>query len=188
MIGSHNSFSYLPPKNLWGKITRRWNKCQDKSIVQQYEAGVQYFDVHIRYIGNNWHYVHNKVDYGICNIKFITSFFGNLKDKVYVRLILDERSKPKNADLLTSMFISVVDKFASYENISLSYIIYWNWRYNYVNSKPIDVEEYHASVSAPWYKYLLGTKWFAKHYNKYAKKTYYDYSEDNERVLLLDYV
>lgn len=42
MIGSHNSMSYLPPKNLWGKITRLWNKCQDKTITEQYNNGVDY--------------------------------------------------------------------------------------------------------------------------------------------------
>ena len=36
MIGSHNSISYLPPKNFWGKITRLWNKCQDKTLEEQY--------------------------------------------------------------------------------------------------------------------------------------------------------
>ena len=41
MIGSHNSMSYLPPKNLWGKMTRPWNKCQNQNIREQYEAGVR---------------------------------------------------------------------------------------------------------------------------------------------------
>lgn len=67
-----------------------------------------------------------------------------------------------------------------------SAITYWDWKEHY---KPlVEVKEYHASVKATWYQYLLGCKWFAKHYNNYAKQRHYGYSEDNERVLLLDYV
>ena len=32
MIGSHNTFSYLPIKNRWRKIFKSWYKCQDKTI------------------------------------------------------------------------------------------------------------------------------------------------------------
>ena len=143
MIGSHNSMSYLLPKNLWGKITRLWNKCQDKTIEEQFNSGV--------------------------------------------RVIYDQRSKPKNASYRTNRFITYLWILIKKYNVNIdSAITYWDWKEHY---KPlIEVKEYHASVSAEWYQYLLGCKWFAKHYNNYAKKRHYGYSEDNERVLLLDYV
>ena len=76
MIGSHNSMSYLPPKNLWGKITRLWNKCQDKTIEEQFNSGDDYFDIRINfYSDNNWHFVHNRVDYGIID-KTIWKYIG----------------------------------------------------------------------------------------------------------------
>ena len=68
MIGSHNTLSYLPPKNLWGKITRPWNKCQDKNLEEQVNAGIDYLDIRINfYKDEKWHFVHNRVDYGVVN-------------------------------------------------------------------------------------------------------------------------
>lgn len=50
MIGSHNTLSYLPPKNLWGKITRPWNKCQNKNLEEQVNADIDYLDIRINFI------------------------------------------------------------------------------------------------------------------------------------------
>ena len=185
MIGSHNSMSYLPPKNLWGKITRLWSKCQDKTIEEQFNMGVDYFDIRINFYNDDeWHFVHNKVDYGVVNDN-IWKYIGKIK--VPIRVIYDRRSKPKYASSERQRFIAYLYYLQQEYNICIdSAITYWDWKEHY---KPlVEVKEYHASVSAKWYQYLLGCKWFAKHYNNYAKKRHYGYSEDNERVLLLDYV
>ena len=185
MIGSHNSMSYLPPKNLWGKITRLWNKCQDKTIEEQFNRGVDYFDIRINsYNDNEWHFVHNKVDYGIVD-NDIWKYIG--ETRLPIRVIYDRRSKPKDDIHEENNFKIYLWFIRQKYNVNIdSAITYWNWKEHY---KPlVEVKEYHASVSAKWYQYLLGCKWFAKHYNNYAKKRHYGYSEDNERVLLLDYV
>lgn len=184
MIGSHNSMSYLPPKNLWGKITRLWNKCQDKTIEEQVNNGVDYFDIRINLYDEEWHFVHNKVDYGVVD-NDIWKYLG--KTRLPIRVIYDQRSKPKDTNYRTNRFKTYLWILMERYNVNIdSAITYWDWKEHY---KPlIEVKEYHASVSAEWYQYLLGCKWFAKHYNNYAKKRHYCYSEDNERVLLLDYV
>lgn len=190
MIGSHNTFSYLPPKNFWGKITRLWNKCQDKNIKAQYDAGVRYFDIRIRLVGTDWHIVHNKVDYGLINIDALAKIFNDVVDNtIYLRIILDERVKPKDYKIQTEKFIYFINTLQCYlfEDIHIdSAIIYWEWKE--LLKPSIEVKEYHASVSAEWYQYIFGTKKFAKLSNRYARQTYYYYAEDNERVLLLDYV
>ena len=184
MIGSHNSMSYLPPKNLWGKITRLWNKCQDKTIEEQFNSGVDYFDIRINLYNEEWHFVHNKVDYGIVD-NDIWKYLG--ETRLPIRVIYDKRSKPKDINYRTNRFKTYLWILMERYNVNIdSAITYWDWKEHY---KPfVEVKEYHASVSAEWYQYLLGCKWFAKHYNNYAKKRHYGYSEDNERVLLLDYV
>lgn len=185
MIGSHNSMSYLPPRNILGKITRLWNKCQDKTITEQYNNGVDYFDIRINFYNDNeWHFVHNKVDYGVINDN-IWEYIGKIK--VPIRVIYDRRSKPKD-DIHEENHFKIYLWFIRQKyNVNIdSAITYWNWKEHY---KPlVKIKEFHASVSAKWYQYLLGCKWFAKHYNSYAKQRHYGYSEDNERVLLLDYV
>ena len=184
MIGSHNTLSYLPPKNLWGKITRLWNKCQDKTIEEQFNSGVDYFDIRINLYNEEWHFVHNKVDYGIVD-NDIWKYLG--ETRLPIRVIYDKRSKPKDINYRTNRFKTYLWILMERYNVNIdSAITYWDWKEHY---KPfIEVKEFHASVSAKWYQYLLGCKWFAKHYNNYAKKRHYGYSEDNERVLLLDYV
>lgn len=115
MIGSHNSMSYLPPKNLWGKITRLWNKCQDKTITEQYNNGVDYFDIRINFYNDDeWHFVHNKVDYGVVNDN-IWKYIG--KNKIPIRVIYDQRSKPKDASYRTNHFITYL--WILIENIML---------------------------------------------------------------------
>ena len=183
MIGSHNTLSYLPPKNLWGKITRPWNKCQDKTIEEQVNAGIDYFDIRIDfYSDNNWHFVHNRVDYGVVN-NDIWKYIA--KTNLPVRVIYDKRSKPKDCDHEANSFEIYLWCIKQKYNVNIdSAITYWDWKEHY---KPfIGVKEFHASVSAKWYQYLLGCKWFALTYSGISK--YPDVEECINEVLLLDYV
>lgn len=145
MIGSHNTLSYLPPKNLWGKITRPWNKCQDKTIEEQVNAGIDYFDIRIDfYSDNNWHFVHNRVDYGVVNNN-IWKYIG--KTNLPVRVIYDRRSKPKYASFERQRFIAYLYYLQQEYNICIdSAITYWDWKEHYTPF--IEVKEYHASVKA----------------------------------------
>lgn len=49
MIGSHNTFSYLPIKNRWMSFLKPWYKCQDKDIVQQINNGARFFDIRVKF-------------------------------------------------------------------------------------------------------------------------------------------
>lgn len=183
MIGSHNSMSYLPPKNLWGKITRLWNKCQDKTLEEQYRDGVEYFDIRINFYNDDeWHFVHNKVDYGVVNDN-IWKYIGKIK--VPIRVIYDRRNKPKDDIHEENHFNIYLWLIRQKYNVNIdSAITYWNWKEHY---KPlVEVKEFHASVSAKWYQYLLGCKWFALTYSGISK--YPDIDECMNEVLLLDYV
>lgn len=181
MIGSHNTLSYLPPKNLWGKITRPWNKCQDKTIEEQVNAGIDYFDIRIDfYKDRKWHFVHNRVDYGVVN-NDIWKYIG--KTEVPIRIIYDRRSKPKDVILEKQRFIDYLSYLKEEYNVNIdSAITYWNWKE--CCAPFIRVKEFHASVSAKWYQYLLGCKWFANRYNNFSKAANMCMNE----VLLLDYV
>lgn len=181
MIGSHNTLSYLPPKNLWGKITRPWNKCQDRTIEEQVNAGIDYFDIRIDFYNDGkWHFVHNRVDYGVVN-NDIWKYIG--KTELSIRIIYDRRSKPKDVILEKQRFIDYLSYLKEEYNINIdSAITYWNWKE--CCAPFIRVKEFHASVSAKWYQYLLGCKWFANRYNNFSKAANMCMNE----VLLLDYV
>lgn len=181
MIGSHNTLSYLPPKNLWGKITRPWNKCQDRTIEEQVNAGIEYFDIRIDFYNDGkWHFVHNRVDYGLVN-NDIWKYIG--KTELSIRIIYDRRSKPKDVILEKQRFIDYLSYLKEEYNINIdSAITYWDWKE--CCDPFIRVKEFHASVSAKWYQYLLGCKWFANRYNNFSKAANMCMNE----VLLLDYV
>ncbi len=49
IFGSHNSMTYLPPKTWWGRVFGFVARCQSKTIEEQWNAGVRYFDLRIGY-------------------------------------------------------------------------------------------------------------------------------------------
>lgn len=48
-IGTHNSFSYLPPARWYGYFMLPFARCQSKTATQQYDAGARCFDVRVRF-------------------------------------------------------------------------------------------------------------------------------------------
>lgn len=184
MLGSHNSLSYLPIKG-WKKILKSWVQCQSLTIEEQYNKGVRYFDLRIRRDNKkNWWYCHNSAKFILMepNDDIITFL---IEKKVYVRILLDVRTKPKDAYNLKLDFLDLCDYLKVYEGLNVdSIIVYWEWE-EYEKSK-IQQSEYHSSVSAPWYQYILGTHWFAKHHNK--DKINSEYLNNDNKVLMLDYV
>ena len=208
MLGSHNSLTYLPTKTLWGKIVSPWAKCQDKDLIMQYNKGTRYFDIRVRFGKDRTPVaVHNKVEYEgdvYWILKLLNEYIKiNGFNKVYLRLILDIRNKSdfKESQLLEQRlsFIEFCRNVLTlYDNLVIaSAITYWNWQsimpylaiYKNIQSTTYseldhrDLIEIHASVTAKWYEYLLGIKWYA---NKF-KKLYNSY-EDSKNIYLVDYI
>lgn len=185
MLGSHNSLSYLPIKG-WKKILKPWIKCQDKTIEEQYNSGVRYFDIRVRKKDNSWWYCHNDAIFvPVIEHKEILEFL--IEKESYVRIILDVRKEPKNAAYYKGDFFELVIELIHKGLRVDSIIVYWEWK-DYYTPNNITQHEYHSSVSAPWYKYILGTKWFAKHYNeKYLKENETKVVSEND-VVLMDYL
>lgn len=202
MLGSHNSMSYLKPVKWYQRILNKWSKCQDINLVEQYNYGVHYFDLRIRLINDEWHFVHNKIDYGkvIDNIDAIKDLSCKIPkgNELYIRVILDERKKPykqefKNQEYINRFlkYINCWSKLVMFKGLIIkSAIVFWEWK-DYYKLNDIKVTECHASVSAKWYEYLfLGIKKFAKKYNnKFIKENKLILEVDiKDEVLLLDYI
>lgn len=87
MIGTHDSYTFLPAKNkLFELFSFLW-RTQVKSIAQQQEIGVSYFDIRIRRDGDVWRVCHGLVDfdYTFESIEEIINMFLIYK----VRIILE---------------------------------------------------------------------------------------------------
>lgn len=98
MIGSHNSMSYLPPKHwFWRLFTPFW-RCQNKTIKEQIDAGVEFFDLRVVWDRrlHSWHFAH-----GLATLKGSSSLvYGTMqkleKQGLHYRIVLergDERTK-----------------------------------------------------------------------------------------------
>lgn len=185
MLGSHNSLSYLPTKG-WRKILTPWVRCQSLTIEEQYEKGVRYFDLRVKIVdGKGWCFCHNNAIFStVMEHKEIIDFLS--EKKANVRIMLDVRKTPDESEGYKNTFFDFVDWMKENGVKVDSVIVYWEWKGYGTNS--IKQHEYHTSVSAPWYKYILGTKWFAKHYNKKYLEENKDIVNGDNDVALIDYI
>lgn len=187
MIGSHNTFSYLPIKNRWRKIFKPWYKCQDKTILKQINVGARFFDIRVKFDKKgNLQIVHNKIVFDINESQFwdimdnVKELTNKLNTILYFRIILDIRKEPKDKEYQLKCFKSFINQFNGFdERICLDHsIVYWNWDYKYYHNDQFNIIEDHASVKAKWYEYILGTRYYAakvgyKYINRHISKNIY---------------
>lgn len=195
MLGTHNSMSYLPIVNWWQRWQSRWCRCQVRSIKEQYANGVRFFDIRVRWIDEECHFVHNRIDFGKVN-KSVFEFLNAQEDKVYIRFILDERKDPKNENYTHLYCLFIKDILSDYPNIiPYEILTYWDWKdhkkeiYDGNPSKCSikNVEEMHASVCNNLIDYIIyGTKECRPKMNTNNAIGYYKAVMCKEKVLLVD--
>lgn len=53
--GSHNTMTYLRPRNILGWIAQPWSKCQGRSLISQYYLrNIQVIDIRVRFWKGDW--------------------------------------------------------------------------------------------------------------------------------------
>lgn len=62
MIGSHDSFTCEKSTSFIYNNGKRWWKTQEKSIQEQYNFGIRFFDIRIYRDNNKWRTCHGKVN------------------------------------------------------------------------------------------------------------------------------
>ena len=93
LIGSHNSLSYIKPRQWWLRLFAWVGKCQKLTISEQWDYGVQYFDMRIRFRGDKIISGHGAIDYDVNVEDFIetlNSRSGQEKKESRIRLMLEE--------------------------------------------------------------------------------------------------
>ena len=192
MIGSHNSATYLKEKSWWMTILRPWTRCQTKTLREQYNSGIRYFDFRIKVFGDT-EFGHRT---NIChnNVLYKESLFESLceidYDDVYIRLILDYRKEPEDAERLSELFKSIINFIHDHYDLKIdNAITFWNWK-EYIPSS-FNIQEEHYSVDAShWYEWILGPFLF----NKLKEKTYKKHFKELQNkemkhiVLLKDFI
>lgn len=167
IIGSHNSLSYLKPKHWYQWLFYPWAKCQNKTLKEQYDSGVRYFDIRVRFNKNNdIVFCHN---FTIFNLS-INDFYDELNSlpkDCYFRFMLDYRSEPKFSNKYIIIFESFIQFITYYYKLNIHQaIIYWEGTNIYTNvNEQINLRSCYASESNSIFKYLppILYKWL---YNK----------------------
>lgn len=190
MLGSHNSFTYLTPVKWWMRLLTPWTKCQSKTIVEQYEAGVRYFDIRVSFDKRgNIRLVHNKVQYPPAQL-FEGLRMLNNKPGVYVRVILDVRKKPSSTKYTTQMiewFYDFLYYIIKHTTITIDKaIVFWNWKHIIDNGAA--TTEQHASVCAKWYEYICGIEYWSEMHNGTILSSNAKTIDSDNDVLLIDYI
>lgn len=187
IIGSHNSWSYLPPKKWWMKLIAFTARCQSDNIVEQYTYdGVRCFDLRVRFKDNKPIVAHGIIEYDISEKDLFESLeYLNLKGDVFVRILHEVRTKKQYTEEAVENFVDFIIKL----QCRFTNIRFWcgknlyNWENDYEFPCKLSCEEKYASVCSPkliddWYP-----RWFAKFNNKRILK-----ERTNKDVLLIDFV
>ena len=93
MIGSHDTFTYLEPCNPILNLGERWWKTQCRSIKEQYEFGVRFFDIRVcldkHYF---WRFCHGLVNFNRCvgTLYEICLYMAIFCPKAIYRIVLEK--------------------------------------------------------------------------------------------------
>lgn len=187
ILGSHNSWSYLPVRKWWMRPIAFMARCQCVDIKTQYEQyGVRCFDLRVRFDGDgNMIVAHGIIEYKEAHALIALMWLDDRKD-CYVRVLHEARSKKQ----YTKYSVESFKKFCYTLENNFKNTRFWcgknlyNWEtdYDFDGEDPTCDEEY-ASVCPPkliddWWPWL-----FAKTHNSeiLARGT-------DKDILLIDYV
>ena len=101
ILGSHNSWSYLPLTKWWMKPFAFMAKCQDYNIKQQYElCGVRCFDLRIKFNKDgNLVIAHGNAIYKYTRLDLEKDlYYLSNKGDCYVRVLHEIRNKKEHTD------------------------------------------------------------------------------------------
>ena len=189
ILGSHNSWSFLPPKKWWQKALAFTARCQRKDIQEQYELGVRCFDLRLRLINGEWHIVHNSFDYGLLDdIMYDLGWLHKLcrEGNIYIRVLHDVRRRKDYTLHDVTLFIGLCRTLTEY----YPHFKFWcgrnlyNWHVDYDFGFKPQCTEMYSSVCSPriiddWFPLI-----YAKRNNAWIRREEY---KENE-ILLIDFI
>ena len=103
ILGSHNTMSYLPPKQWWAKVLRFTAKCQSAKLEEQlHKYNCRLFDFRVRFSNNgDLVFAHGPIEFHghvETYINELNNMAKELDEPVYVRIILESNSEMKDQE------------------------------------------------------------------------------------------
>lgn len=188
VLGSHNSWSYLPVKQWHFKPFAFTARCQSKNIITQYEQyGVRCFDLRVRFTPTEGIVIaHNMIEYNYSWLNIIDDLtYLNSKGDCYLRILHEARNKKQ----YTAFSRNAFKEFCYYIETRFEHINMWcgrnlyDWNFDYIFSKEPTCEENYSSVKSP----KLIDDWWPWLYAKTHNKKIVEKGTDKD-ILLIDFV
>lgn len=188
ILGSHNSWSFLPVKKWWMKPIAFTARCQRVDIQAQYDLGVRCFDLRVRFDGNGLVSVaHGMIEYTYtaADIHMDLRWLNKMGD-CCIRVIHEVRSAKqyKSRDIHRfRSFCSAIEHDYRYIHFWCGRNLFcWGYDYHFSGAEPT-CEERYASVSPP----RLIDDWWPWLYARLHNRKILREGTDKE-ILLIDYV
>ena len=156
ILGSHNSWSYLPPRKWWMRPIAFTAKCQRVDIRTQYEKyGVRCFDLRVRFNKYGLGIVaHGIVEYCFTASKIYEDLaWLDTKGDCYVRVVHEVRSAKQYKNRQRNLFRHFCERLEDeYKNIRFwcgRDLYCWGYDYHFPGYDEPTCEERYASVCKP---------------------------------------
>ena len=184
ILGSHNSWSYLPLRKWWMRPIAFMARCQNIDIRKQYEMGVRCFDLRIRYVKWKLQVAHGLIVYEITEQQLIDDLeFLDSKGDCMVRILHEARTK-KQYEPSKPFFQSFCYKIKS----DFPQISFWcgrnlyDWQKDYDFGDEPSCEERYSSVCPPKLLAWWPWQWAILHNREVREKG------TESEILLMDFV
>lgn len=202
MLGSHNTLTCCPcPWYQWPLNV--FSKCQSKTITEQLEAGVRFFDLRVKVrAGGEYAVSHGLVTYYSDGLLMATAslldYTKGTGSDVYYRVMLEYNSEPKRHEEILSEFKDLVNGCRKFDYYRVPHKsphfcgAYQKWDYACV-IEPDDgcdlpiTHRYSSCIG--WKRFIHCIPYlYAKRRNAGFKEECKDILSSDNAVLLLDFV
>lgn len=188
ILGSHNSWSYLPVKQWYLKPLAFTARCQSENIITQYEwYGVRCFDLRIRFTPTEGIILaHNVIEYKYDYFKLIDDLiYLNSKNDCYVRILHEARNKHQYTNFSKTTFVEfcnhVVSSFTNINFFGGRNLYDSNVDYNFIKNYSCDGG--YSSAKTP----KIIDDWFPFIYAKLNNRKIIEKGTTKD-ILLMDFV
>lgn len=153
MIGSHDSMTYCKSTSWIYNNCKKYWKTQCKTLEQQYEFGIRFFDLRVYRDNNAWKFAH-----GIVNLK--APKFNSLKEicsrmkfkypEAIYRIVL-EKGEAKDRELFCSEALNLCDEYDNLWRVDIKSYKKWDG-YICNNNQKLFNRGYKFALVNPWEK------------------------------------
>ena len=186
--GSHNSWTYLRPRKWWQRLISWTAQCQDKTITEQYKAGVRCFDLRIkRGKKGGLCIAHGLVEYEISEEVLhgqlsTLDLYGGVSIRVLHEIRREEENTPQELNWFRDMCSFLECRFTNIKFFCGRNLIDWQVDY-FFGTEELSIEDAYGSVRKPKTIFALFPRLYEWLYNKIEIERGTD-----KDVLLMDFV